>query len=132
MALVDSVVSVSLDSAETPAGFVLKGMRAGYHFDVVFADEHKAEAGRSIIAWLQTLAVLHAHSAEAEDRKPPQPADVYVQLRVAGVWMERVDTKVSGAITKRLLIQTEGWSFQDVHGVDRAYGCLVDAEVGVV
>jgi hypothetical protein len=131
MALVDSVVSVSLLVDEIPDGFILVGMRGGFHFDVVFSGEQKAEAEHSIVAWLRTLAALHQGAAETEERTPPNAQDVYVQLRVVGTWMERTQVLRSGLETKRLFIQTTGWSFQGIDGVEQAHGSIAPAAVGV-
>jgi len=124
MAFVDSVVSVALHTTQTADAFALAGMRGGHHFDVVFSGHQKTEAAQTIVAWLRRLEHLHQEAAALEDRTPPNATDVYVQLRVVGVWMERTDTTVSGRVRTRLFIEAQGWSFQGEGGVERTCGDL--------
>lgn len=123
-ALVDAYVSASLDVTEANGGFRFSAMRQGYHFDVVFSAEQAQDARTSVVAFANELAQRHATAAQAEERVPADPADVYIQLRVAGVWKREITRLANGAVRERLVILVDGWAYDDFQGQTQSYGSL--------
>lgn len=123
-ARVDAYVSASLDMTEANGGFRFPAMRQGYHFDVVFSDDQAQDARTSVVSFANELAQRHATVAQAEERAPADPADVYIQLRVAGVWKREITRLANGAVRERLVILADGWAYDDFQGRTQSYGSL--------